>query len=204
MSRFIPRIALNILLTCALLLTSLPTIFTPQKIRAQNSSPDFDFTHLTTADNDLPIPSSSVQQTASLILDIDKDGVNDFVIASRRPPPGPSLVWYRRTIDDWERYVIDSEPLDIEAGGDYWDIDGGGDLDIVMGGDSRSNQIWWWENPAPNFSPNTEWTRRLIKNSGGNKHHDQIFGDFTGDGKVELAFWNQYAGLSNGQVRIIE
>jgi hypothetical protein len=175
-----------------LLLSSLPGLFAPQAAYAQNADPVFDFTHLTTANNDLPIPSNSTQQTSSLILDVDNNGVNDFVIASRRTP-GPSLVWYRRTASDWERYVIDTEPLLIEAGGDYWDIDDDGDLDIVMGGDSRTNQVWWWENPAPSFSPNVNWTRRLIKNSGEFKHHDQIFGDFTGDGKAELVFWNQFA-----------
>ena len=38
------------------------------------------------------------------------------------------------------------------------------------------------------------WKRRAIKNSGKNKHHDQIFGDFDGDGRAELVFWNQGAG----------
>ncbi|MGM0475531.1 MAG: FG-GAP repeat domain-containing protein, partial [Bacteroidota bacterium] len=31
-------------------------------------------------------------------------------------------------------------------------------------------------------------------NSGKNKHHDQLFGDFDGDGEMELVFWNQSAG----------
>ena len=38
------------------------------------------------------------------------------------------------------------------------------------------------------------WTRYLIKNSGSTNHHDQAFGDFDGDGRLELAFWNQHAG----------
>ena len=33
----------------------------------------------------------------------------------------------------------------------------------------------------------------MIKESGANKHHDQIFGDFDGDGAAELVFWNQGA-----------
>ena len=48
-----------------------------------------------------------------------------------------------------------------------------------------------WENPYPDYSPDREWKRRIVKNLGGNKHHDQIFGDFDGDGKTELVFWNQ-------------
>ena len=58
-----------------------------------------------------------------------------------------------------------------------------------MGDDASGNEVWWWENPYPDYS--SDWTRRLIKNSGGDKHHDQMFGDFDDDGKTELVFWNQ-------------
>jgi hypothetical protein len=62
-----------------------------------------------------------------------------------------------------------------------------------MGGDGGNNQIWWWENPYPNYQLNTNWIRRLIKSGGATKHHDMIFGDFDGDGQAEFAFWNQGA-----------
>jgi hypothetical protein len=148
--------------------------------------------HLSSSHGDFPVPSGSREQTAALIMDVDGDGTNDLVIGIRKPP-GPSLVWYKRDNDGWRKYLIDDTPLDIEAGGAYADIDRDGDLDIVMGGDYQSNQVWWWENPYPNYEENTPWVRREIKNSGSNKHHDQIFGDFTGDGEVELIFWNQGA-----------
>jgi hypothetical protein len=151
-----------------------------------------EWTHLSSENGDLPAPSNSTQQTASLILDVDKDGVQDFVIGIRRAP-GPSMVWYRRGAGGWTKHLIDDATLAIEAGGAFYDIDGDGDLDVVMGGDADSNRLWWWENPYPNYSPGTPWTRREIKNSGSAKHHDQVFGDFDGDGQVELVFWNQLA-----------
>jgi hypothetical protein len=151
-----------------------------------------DWVHLSTEFDDLEPPSASREQTAALILDVDKDGINDFVIAIR-DVPGPSVVWYRRHENGWDRYIIDNTAQNIEAGGAFYDIDGDGDLDIVMGGDYRSNKIWWWENPYPNYDPNTSWVRREIKYDGANKHHDMIFGDFTGNGKDELVFWNQDA-----------
>ena len=47
--------------------------------------------HLSQNPESLPYPSQSLQQTASLVLDIDQDGVDDFVIGARKEP-GPSLV----------------------------------------------------------------------------------------------------------------
>jgi len=147
--------------------------------------------HLSTINGDIATPNAGDQQTSSLVLDIDKNGINDFVISERTQ--AASVVWYRRGPNGWTKYVVDNEPLHIEAGGDFYDIDSDGDLDIVLGGDWQNNKVWWWENPYPNYEPNAPWRRREIKNFGGNKHHDQIFGDFDGDGKTELVFWNQGA-----------
>lgn len=156
--------------------------------------------HVTENEAKLPNPSDSTEQTASLIFDVDQNGINDFIIAIRKEP-GPSLVWYRWEESRWVRYIIDDTPLDIEAGGATYDIDGDGDLDIVMGGDSKSNQVWWWENPSPSFDAN--WTRRLIKDSGEDMHHDQIFGDFDDDGKDELVFWNQARPNENNDAQLM-
>jgi len=138
---------------------------------------------------EIPVPGPSTQQTASLILDVDKDGVNDFIIGSRQK--GPSVYWYRRGADGWMKYIIEEETLPVEAGGAFHDIDRDGDLDIVFGADASDNKMWWWENPYPGFDPELSWERHIIKNSGANKHHDQVFGDFDGDGEAELVFWNQ-------------
>jgi hypothetical protein len=141
---------------------------------------------------DLPVPNSGGQQTASLVLDLDKDGTDDFLITERTE--SPSVVWYKYSGNQkWTRFVVDAEPLRIEAGGAFFDIDGDGDQDVVFAGDARSNGLWWWENPYPEYKPQTPWKRHTIKSSGGNKHHDQVFGDFDGDGRVELASWNQRA-----------
>jgi hypothetical protein len=145
--------------------------------------------HLSSAAGDLATPNGGGQQTSSAVFDIDRDGVNDFVITERTA--APSVVWYRRNARGWARYVVDDTPLHIEAGSCSFDVDGDGDFDFVAGGDWKSNQVWWWENPCPDFSPAVPWKRHLIKNSGAPKHHDQMFGDFNGDGREEFVFWNQ-------------
>lgn len=141
---------------------------------------------------DMPTPNSGKQQTSDLVLDIDKDGVNDFIITERTE--APSVVWYKQNGEKWDKYVIDDGPLRIEAGSAAEDIDDDGDIDIVFAGESESNEVWWWENPYPNYKPKVPWKRYTIKTTGATKHHDQIFGDFYGDGNDELVFWNQREG----------
>ncbi len=142
-----------------------------------------------TETGDLPVPNEGDQQTSCLVADLDKDGINDFVITERTKAPG--VVWYKKTEEGWDRKIIDENRVNIEAGYAIHDIDGDGDIDIVFGGDYQSNELWWWENPFPDYE--RPWKRFLIKESGEYKHHDQIFGDFDGDGKQELVFWNQNA-----------
>ena len=136
-------------------------------------------------------PAGVGQQSAALVFDIDRDGRDDFVIAgwSRET----SMVWFRSTADGPQRYLIDNRQSHIEAGGDAFDIDADGDLDIVQGGSWNTNQLWWWENPHPDHARNRPWLRHTIKDWGKKQHHDQIVGDFDADGSPELAFWNQQA-----------
>ncbi len=154
-------------------------------------APETTWQHLSTENGDLEPPNAGKQQTSSAIIDVDGDGDQDFMITERTQ--APAVVLYRYDNQKWQRYIIEDEPLRIEAGSAVHDIDGDGDLDVVFGGDGGNNQVWWWENPHPDLDPEIPWTRRTIKPDGANKHHDQIFGDFNGDGQAELVFWNQNA-----------
>lgn len=137
-------------------------------------------------DGVLPAPNRSVEPTAALAVDVDKDGDADLIMGGRNS--APALTLWRYDAGRWTMEVIEPDDVRIEAGGAIHDIDGDGDSDLVFGGDFRSPEIWWWENPHP---AKGRWTRRPLKRDAVNQHHDQIFGDFDGDKKPELVAWNQ-------------
>jgi len=67
-------------------------------------------------------------------------------------------------------------------------------------------EVWWWENPYPDFDPEKSWNRYLVKNSdeGGKAHHDQIFGDFDGDGEIDKDTDNDIIVSGKSGLYIIE
>jgi hypothetical protein len=148
--------------------------------------------HLSSRRGELPAPSNGTEQTAALVFDIDGDKTADIVVSERTTAPG--ITWLRHTAHGWVRYVIDDQHRRPEAGGRFFDVDADGDLDLIIGGDGQSNELWWYENPAPKFAPAVPWKRWTIKQGGGNAHHDQAIADFKGTGKPQLIFWNQRAG----------
>lgn len=139
----------------------------------------------------LPAPNTGREQTSAAVFDIDGDRVNDIVITERTAAPG--VIGYLRRAGGWTRFVIDPELVRVEAGSAFADIDLDGDLDFAAGGESRSNEVWWWENPAPDVERAGGWTRRALKRTGERKHHDLLFAGTDGDHRPELFFWNQGA-----------
>jgi sugar phosphate isomerase/epimerase len=147
--------------------------------------------HLSSRNGDLPVPGESTQQTGAVVGDLDRDGINDFVLSFRQK--APALLWYRRTKTGWDRYVIEDQFLTVEAGGVVYDIDGDGYPDVLFGADWQGGDVWWWKNPGPPYDPSKPWKRYTVKHGGATQHHDQIIGDFKGTGKGQLAYWNQGA-----------
>jgi hypothetical protein len=150
---------------------------------------NYRWTRLCTEYGELDLPNKGTIQTSCLIADFNKDGADEFVIIEKTD--NPSVVMYVYIEGrKWEKQSIEKRKISAGEAADFCDIDGDGDLDIAVGSE-ETNQIWWWENPYPNFGPEKAWKRNYIKKSGAILHHDMAFGDYDGDGQIELAFWNQ-------------
>jgi len=111
--------------------------------------------------NTLLGPHSGNQQTACVVADLDKDGIDDFVITERTKTP--SVVWYKYNGKSWDMKVIDNTHLNPEAGGDTLVIWFRGDsgnaaeqMYVTLNSSARLN------NDNPDAAMVTKWTQWTI------------------------------------------
>lgn len=106
-----------------------------------------------------------------IAADLDGSGISSVLIGGQKGP----LVFY--TPPDWKKVQIakdDYHTVDGECG----DIDGDGDLDVVIG------MEYWYENPRPQGRPARDpWKAHPISEL---RTHDIELADLNGDGKMDI------------------
>jgi len=110
--------------------------------------------------------------------DINGNGIAEVVVASSNGGP---LVWYE--YPNWTKHII-APSGKFSCYAQIIDMDGDGDLDILISDWYENNRIEWYENPMPNGAPTTTpWKRHII---GSPRAHDIEVGDIDGDGRMEI------------------
>lgn len=110
--------------------------------------------------------------------DINQDGFDDIVVASSNGGP---LVWYQ--YPNWNKHVI-APSGGWSTDGKLADVDGDGDMDIVISDLYARKGLEWFENPLPEGDPATDpWRHHLI---GGIPAHNIEVNDIDHDGFLEI------------------
>lgn len=144
-----------------------------------------------------PIPfkysviAPDISTQARSVGDIDGDNDGDVVLVEGEFDPNV-MAWFE--YPGWIRHDINNEaliPMDYVASCELGDVDGDGDLDLIIpdshnAGDKKMLMLWF-ENPLPDGDPEGTWKRFVIKDLGQVSILKEIaLGDFDGDGKLDV------------------
>jgi hypothetical protein len=145
-------------------------------------TPSFTKTVIGSLNND---DADSPMNTLFTTGDINADGRPDIVVGGRNG----KMAWFENpgNAGKWTRHDV-AQIEHKECGGLTHDLTGSGFPDIVNGSDYKLDEVCWWENPG---LIGREWPRHLIVATGATQMHDEIIGDFTGNGALSLVFGNQ-------------
>lgn len=118
------------------------------------------------------------------LADIDGDGYVDIVVGGKRSENEP-LTWYR--YPNWQKYVIALPSDEFTTEMDVGDMDGDGDMDLVVCDGNTGVNCRYYRNPRPASSPmvGANWQTVTI-GAGGGWVHDLRVGDHNKDGRLDV------------------
>jgi hypothetical protein len=123
-----------------------------------------------------------------MVGDVDGDGMPDLVLGGS---PGEDLVWYHHP--SWTRTRIATPAVEWTTDGALADVDGDGDLDVVVPDGPSGSNLKWLRNPtrnvgAPDGDPfaTSQWSLRTI-GPVGDWAKDVHPADYDGDGRLDVA-----------------
>ena len=135
---------------------------------------------------DVPFDERMIDRTAGdikLVGDIDGDALPDLIVGGM---PDEPLTWYR--YPDWTRTIIAVAATQFTTDGSLGDVDGDGDLDIVVPDGNSDDNLIWFENPRSGRDPaNGSLWRRHVIGSIGSWGKDVELADFDSDGRLDVA-----------------